>query len=143
MCEVCDPKLNPKPGTEVGEEKLWISYICILLKLLTIKRLSSLCHTHSPSSNSEIVWSKTAVLLINPDLHQSCLKNFISEVIMKMLFCYVRRFRVYLDAIEELHFSVFISLLPPFRCRRCNVSFLLGHKKQLNTDLDIDYHGKC
>ena len=43
-------------------------------------------HTHSPGSYSEIVWSKAAVLLINPELHQSCLKNVISEAKSLILF---------------------------------------------------------
>lgn len=52
----------------------------------------------------------------------------------RMLFCslishvanwfYVRGFRDQLNATEELHFSLIISLRTPFQCSQCNVSFL-------------------
>ena len=35
--------------------------------------------THPKGSYCEIVWCKAAILLINTELHQSCLKIFISE----------------------------------------------------------------
>lgn len=50
------------------------------------QQLNSLCSstypkgcTHCPGSYSELVWRKAAVLPINPELHQSRLKIFISE----------------------------------------------------------------
>lgn len=36
-------------------------------------------HTHSRGSFNEIIWSKAAVILINPELYQSCLKHVLSK----------------------------------------------------------------
>lgn len=43
-------------------------------------------HTHNPGSYSAIVWSKAAVLLINPDLHQRHLLKCISDAKSLILF---------------------------------------------------------
>lgn len=41
-------------------------------------------HTHSPGAYSEIIWSKTAILLMNPELYLSCLRNYQAIIQLKV-----------------------------------------------------------
>lgn len=49
------------------------------LMLLNVNCSSTNLPTWSSGSCNTIVWSKAAALLLNPELHQSCFKNIVSE----------------------------------------------------------------